>query len=88
MPTVSSSILKTPALLKTPQTLRTPSSVKTPQRSILKQLSGNSASKKRRVVFASKADDENSESGESSSFEVMDIEVILSKINNIEFLLN
>ncbi|XP_060556827.1 putative leucine-rich repeat-containing protein DDB_G0290503 [Ruditapes philippinarum] len=74
MPTVSSSILKTPALLKTPQTLRTPSSVKTPQRSILKQLSGNSASKKRRVVFASKADDENSESGESSSFEVMDIE--------------
>ncbi|XP_045196675.2 interaptin-like [Mercenaria mercenaria] len=74
IPSDTTSDLKTQALLKTPQTLRTPSNMKTPQRSILKPLSGNSASKKRRVVFASKDNDGNSESGESSSFEVMDVE--------------
>ena len=76
MPSGPTGILKTPLLSMPPQTLRTPSIVKTPQRSILKQLSGNSASKKRRVVFASKDDEQNSESGESSSFEVMDIQVM------------
>ena len=53
--------------------------MKTPQRSILKSLPTNSASKKRRVIFAPKEEDEelllNESDPDSPAFDVMDIEV-------------
>ncbi|WAR09069.1 SYCP1-like protein, partial [Mya arenaria] len=68
------SVPKTPNIPRTPQVYQTPSSAKTPQRSILKQVVSASALKKRRVVFAAKEGDEESNSGDSCSFEVMDID--------------
>lgn len=62
---------KTSTMPRTPQPTTTPSCLKTPQRSILKTPTGNSSSKKRKVVFTTRLDDE--ESGESLSFEVMDL---------------
>ena len=67
---------KTPTVPRTPQLLGTPTSVvKTPQRSILKDWSANSVTKKRRVVFALKDEDEASNSGDSCTFEVMEDDV-------------
>jgi hypothetical protein len=61
----------TPLLYKTPTT-KTPSSVlRTPQRSILKNNDANSGVKKRRVAFESNG----SESDDSSSSELMEVEV-------------
>ena len=72
-------ITNTPSALKTPSIPKTPLDMKTPQRSILKALPTNSASKKRRVVFAPKEEDEerllNDSDNDSPAFDVMDIEV-------------
>ena len=72
-------ITNTPSALKTPSNLKTPSDMKTPQRSILKSLPTNSASKKRKVIFAPKEEDEellpNDSDPDSPAFDVLDFEV-------------
>ncbi|KAH3729646.1 hypothetical protein DPMN_055621, partial [Dreissena polymorpha] len=76
---------RTPLVPKSPYVPRssfvpnTPSVAQTPQRSILKPLSANSAIKKRRVVFASKEEEEASNSEDSCHFEVMDIDIERNK---------
>lgn len=69
---------KTPNIPRTPQVApKTPSSaVPTPQRSILKDMSTHSVTKKRRVVFATQGEEDMmSNSGESCTFELMELEV-------------
>jgi len=61
----------TPVLFKTPTTKTSSSVLRTPQRSILKNDDANSGVKKRRVAFESNG----SESDDSSSSELMEVEV-------------